>query len=100
MSILLKNYVVEMQNGEKWAIPVSVIAEHRAKHYAHEFENNLGDSLKEDTVPLFESDDFEIEDWAKNNMNWSDVKEKAILLSSETDYQDGWVNGEVEILSE
>ena len=99
MEILEKHYVVEMPNGEKWSLPVNVIAEHRAKHYAHEFNGDIEKSLKEDTAPLFADDYYEIKDWARNNMNWSDVESIATLMStSEVDYQDGWICGDVEIL--
>lgn len=100
MSILEKEYVVTMENGEKWSIPVSVIAQDRATYYAaRDFGGDVGKSLKEDTAPLFSDDDYEIEDWAKNNMNWSDVEKHATLKEKgNTDYQEGWMNGEVEVL--
>jgi hypothetical protein len=90
-----------MPDGSKWDVPVAVIANHRAKHYAHEFQGNVKDSLTCDTNILFSSDPFEIEDWAANNMNWSDVYRFAVKASDGedvVDYQDGWVNGEKELL--
>lgn len=48
-------------------------------------------------IHWFDTNDFEFADWAKNNMDWDDVKEMAVLLRrSETsvDFQDGWVSGE------
>jgi hypothetical protein len=49
---------------------------------------------------LFESDEFEIEDWAANNMDWSDVVAFATKIGpvDQVDYQEGWVNGKKEIL--
>lgn len=92
--------VVEMPDGSKWAVPVSIIARSRAAHYAHEFDGDVELSLAEDTRPLLESDDYEIHDWAANNMNWSDVKDSARLISEgDCDYQDGWVNGEYEVVT-
>lgn len=85
---------VNMPDGSKWDVPVSVIAENRAKYYSHEYGGDVQKSLEEDTLPLFEADRYEIEDWAANNMNWSDVEKMAQLaVASETDYQEGWVNG-------
>lgn len=100
MSILEKNYIVTMPDGEKWIIPVSFIANNRSSYYADlNFDGDIGRSLKEDTLPLFSSDDFEVKDWARNNMNWSDVKGVAMKVSDSTcDYQEGWVNGECEIV--
>lgn len=87
---------VKMPDGSTWAVPIEVIARDRAKHYAHEFDGDIEKALQEDTYPLFESDDYEIEDWAANNMNWTDVRPFAQLISgaAEVDYQEGWVNGD------
>jgi hypothetical protein len=90
-----------MPDGSKWDIPVNVIALDRAKYYARkEFDGDIDRSLAEDTNPLFESDDYEIEDWAANNMNWSDVEEFATKVNDkeEVNYQEGWVNGEKEVV--
>ena len=90
---------IEMPDGSKWGVPVEVIARNRAAHYAHEFDGDVERSLAEDTMPLFESDDYEVEDWAANNMNWSDVEAKAKKLQdAETDFQEGWVNGEKSVI--
>lgn len=99
MSILEKNYVVTMEDNSKWAIKVSAIAANRASYYKHEFDNNFERSLDEDTVPLFESDKYEIHDWAANNMNWDEVRHLAVCVSpSDIDFQDGWCNGEHEVI--
>lgn len=95
-----KNLIVTMPNGVDYAVPVEFIARDRAEHYANEYDGNISESLKEDTIPLFESDEFEIRDWALNNLNWSDVKRHAVMLvkkMSEHDFQEGWVNGEYKI---
>lgn len=99
MSNLKKKYITTMSDGSKWAVPVSIIAGDRAKYYAKEFGGSVERSLNEDTGPLFDSDDFEIEDWAQNNMNWDDVKDYANLIEpAKCDYQEGWMNGEHEVL--
>ncbi len=93
---------VEMPDNTKWDVSVMIIAKNRAEWYKKEFDNDLERSLAEDTLPLFE-DDYEIEDWATNNMDWDDVErfaKKVISIESEVDYQDGWINGEKEIIIE
>lgn len=91
-----KNYIFECSNGERWSVPVMVIARDRAKYYAENDDDFMGDfdkSLNEDTIPLFESDTYEIADWAQNNMNWSDIKAHAVKVGdAEIDMQDEWVN--------
>lgn len=94
MSILNKNYVTTMPDGSKWAVPVKVIAESRAAYYAKDFGGDIEKSISNDTEPLFESDEYEIEDWAQNNMNWDDVVGRAACIKPpECDYQEGWING-------
>lgn len=94
-----KHLQVEMPDGSKWAVPVHVIAMNRAVYYSKKEGVTVEQSLNEDTLPVFESDPFEIEDWAANNMNWSDVEHVAIYMNKEeTDYQEGWCNGEKEII--
>lgn len=75
-----KKIYLDMPDGLTYAVPVEIIARDRAEHYKDEFNHDLGESLREDTIPLFLDNDYEIKDWARNNMNWSDVKDKAITL--------------------
>lgn len=99
MSILNKKLIITMPDSSKWSVPVEPIARNRAAQYASEFDGDVEKSLAQDTAPLFESDSFEVEDWAANNMNWSDVKDHATLHEAgECDFQEGWVNGEKEVI--
>lgn len=104
MSILDKYLEVEMPDNSRWAVPIRLIAEHRAAYYAKadfdEFGGDVALSLKEDTEPLFESDHYEIEDWAQNNMNWKDVKPHAKQIAlAKIDWEDGWCNGEKRVIT-
>lgn len=92
---------VDMPDCMRYAIPVEIIARNRAASYAKtDYDNDVTKSLREDTLPLFESNDDEIIDWAQNNMNWSDVKDHAYIVLRKTNddaFQDAWVNGDHEI---
>lgn len=92
--------VVLMPDGSRWSVPILPIARNRARHYASEFDGDIERSLNEDTLPLFRSDDYEVYDWAQNNMNWSDVVDLATKEEDPdpVDYQDGWVNGDKEVI--
>ena len=94
-------YIITMPDGSRWSVPVEVIARDRAKEYAHEFNDELSLSLHEDTIPLFRSDEYSIEDWAKNNMNWKDVEPFATQISGPqlNDLQSGWCNGDAEVIN-
>jgi len=94
---------VTMPDGSKWDVPVRKIAEHRARYYMKDPElGTFEKSYNEDTIPLFESDDYEIEDWSANNMNWKDVVAFARKVEShkmaDSDFQEGWINGDKEIV--
>ena len=97
----MKYLRVAMPDGSKWDVPVSVIAWDRANYYAESVKNTLSfaEALKE-TNELFDADSYEIEDWAANNMNWDKDRFHAeeVEPTSLTDYQEGWVNGEKEIV--
>lgn len=96
-----QNLHVSMPDGSRWSVPVEIIARDRAAYYApREFDGDIERSLTEDTIPLFESDDYEIKDWAANNMNWKDVKAHAVCVKapSPPDFQEGWINGDKEVV--
>lgn len=97
----MKRYLhVSMPDGSTWSVPVEIIARDRAKHYAKEFGGDVERSLTEDTIPLFDGDDYEVKDWAANNMNWKDVKSHAVCVKGPfiPDYQEGWINGDKEVV--
>jgi hypothetical protein len=64
-----------------------------------EYDGDVEKSLADDTMLLFESDDYEIKDLAANNMNWVDVQADAVLLEDgDCDFQEGWVNGDKSVI--
>lgn len=93
-----KYYVIKTNNGEEWGIPAHIIAEDRANYYAKDDENKWNEEYNA-MMKWFDTCDYEFVDWAKNNMDWPDVKVDAILLNRkyfDTDYQECWINGEYE----
>lgn len=90
-------YRIEMPDGYTWSVPVDTIAKNRAENYKDEFGDDLQRSLDEDTWKLFLECRSEIKEWARNNMNWSDVKDVAKRLQHLpvplVDYEDGWMFG-------
>lgn len=95
-----KHMMIDMPDGLTYGVSVEVIARNRAEYYAHkEYGGDIAKSLRDDTLPLFE-DEYQIRDWAANNMNWSDVKHDAVVLKKKVDeceFQEQWVNGEYKI---
>jgi hypothetical protein len=97
--ILEQHLVVVATDGSKWAVPVIIIANNRAAYYAGEFGDDENRSMTEDTEPLFDAHHSEIEDWARNNMNWADVEIHATRISppNKPDMNEAWANGDMYI---
>lgn len=90
----MKYLRVTMPNKSVWEVPATLVAQNRAEYYQdHHVE--YGYTLKNNDI-LF--------DWAANNMNWRDVAEHASKVSgcscqmTEDDFQEGWINGEKEVV--
>lgn len=103
-SVIEKRIYVTMDNGEVWSVPVRVIAMSRARHYASEYGGDVERSLREDTIPLMESERdggaSVILDWLHGETNWSDVVNHTRREPSPvrpTNYADGWFHGPKEI---
>jgi len=59
---------------------------------------SVGQNYHEDTKPLFQADNDSVEYWTQNHMNWTDVSDKATLISTgKCDHQRGWICGPTEI---
>lgn len=96
-----KYVLFDSVDGFTYGVPVMFFAEKRAYRYWNEFDQDVGRSMIEDTLPLFESNPSEIIDYAKGNFNWDDVKSQAIKMERKDkpkpDYQDEWVNNKFTI---
>lgn len=90
------HFTIQLPDQSVWGVPIAMIAQDRAKHYAHEFDGDVERSLAEDTLPMFEDDTYNIEDWACNNMNWSDFAEHQVKISDapKPDFQEAWMSGD------
>ena len=92
----MKYLRVTMPDGSKWDVPANVIANHRALIRERDEQGTYTKELE-----FAIADDFELEDWAANNMNWRDVQHFAERFEdapATVDYQEGWTNGEKEVV--
>lgn len=92
-----KYMTITMSDGSIWGVPTEMIAKNRAEYYAREFaHNNIERSLQEDTLPLFNKDEYEIEDWAVGNMDWEDFDGFQVKLEDAPppNFQEEWITGE------
>lgn len=87
---------IEFSNGEVWRIPAEVIAEQRAEYYADREEEPGTEEWKElfqEEMEFTLNNEYELKDWASNNMNWVHVKDSAEKVEEqELDKEDEWVN--------
>jgi len=90
---------VRFANGDLFAIPARIIAENRANYYADldGYELNSNEWAAEVITAL--NDEFEIEDWAGNNMDWKDLEPYAQRIDEdvEFDYDDEWPDADIEL---
>lgn len=89
-------YNVKMEDGSIWQVPAQIIADSRDEYYKNE---------KEDTIKYIKNGElveYDLIDWAQNNMSWIHVSEYAEKVESSKciDFQEGWINGENEIVGE
>lgn len=103
----MKKYLrVEMPDGSKWDVPANIIADDRAKHYAYNDSPVGATEESEEYKSIYAQEyqytldsSYELKDWAANNMDWRQVVGSAVLVShAPVDFQEGWVNGEKEII--
>ena len=91
---------VTMPDGSKWDVPAEEIAKHRASYYAVRDGNS--DTFKRE-FDFAMSDNYELTDWAENNMNWEDVEAIATRwiapVPGDVDYREGWVGGHKEVIT-
>lgn len=91
---------VLFENGECYDIPVDVILDSRAEHYADVDGIDFEEYVK--LEPHDSVDDYDIKDWASNNMDWSDVKVYAVKVheSNHFDYEYAFTNADKEVINE
>ena len=71
-----KSLRMTFSDGSIWEIPALFIAEHRAKYYSKKDK----DTTFEKEIDFALTDEYEFEDWAQNNMDFSDVKVCAVRV--------------------
>lgn len=88
----MKEYVfLTMPDYSEWRLPVSVILDNYIKHLV-EYDGMSEEDAREDATQLFESDNYEINDWLMNNMNWNEFSDHLIRISEpkNPNYENDW----------
>lgn len=92
----MKKFVrIQFHTGHVYEVPASVIADDRTSYYAMQEPERTREQHSFETRELFKSD-FNLFDWAKNNMNWSDLKKYARMVEFKApDLQAAWDDAEL-----
>jgi len=89
---------VKFSNGDIFEVPARIIAENRADYYADLDGYDSGSNEWEAEVQNGLDNDFEIEDWVQNNMNWEDLEPYAEKINGDDfDYSEEFSDAEFEI---
>jgi len=104
---------VTMPDGSKWDVPASVIAWSLTdydvpesdykdiKDWAGYPDNSFFLTTWNRQYASFLDDDAALIEWSRSDMNWEDVASVATRVEAppiNPDYQEGWVNGDKEIV--
>lgn len=88
--------VIEINDsGFVWHVPLLAVAENRADHYADD-----PDTTREEEIALVMDDGFEGIDWFANNMNFSDIADRAKLVRRPKDKAAPDPNSEMRIIDD
>jgi len=94
----LKVLVVHFEDGKSFTVPAEFVAKNRADYYVSvdPEASRIGE------IEYALADEFELLDWARNNLNWVDVEDAAKPYwesdnQLEETYDAQWPNAEMEV---
>lgn len=89
---------IRFSNGELFTVPARIIAENRAEYYSSIDGYDKGSNEWEAEVQNALNDEFILQDWIGNDMDWSDIEPYVQKLDDEEfDYEDEWSEAEIEM---
>lgn len=93
----LKIVELKFEDGEIWQIPLSHIAKHRTDYYESKAKEKGAAFNYREQFNFIMEDDYEVEDWLKNNMDYDDFKEVVRIIKFENQKRD-WYNADSNII--
>jgi len=89
------NIIIGRREGQ-YSIPANIIAENRTVYYARNDGFERGGEEWADEYDFVINDDYLLEDWMFNNMDWSDIKPHATKLPTKPTIDSGqWDDTEI-----
>jgi hypothetical protein len=97
----VKKFVqISFSTGHVYEVPTQAIAEDRTRYYAMSDPGRTREQHAAETQMLFASE-FDLFDWAKNNMNWSDLQKTSRLVAfNPPDFAKLWDDAEMKTSDE
>jgi hypothetical protein len=92
----MKVLLVTFSDGSTWKIEAAKIAENKAAYYAEIDPDTTFDQEFNEVI----GDDYALEDWAKGNMDWKDVRPFATLVFQDkkhVNYDHEWSIADMEV---
>lgn len=89
-----KDLTICYSDGEVYKLPIDLIAKDRAEYYFRKTKSysSVDESLKEDTLPLFEKSPDEIIYWVNTHMRMDNVYKHSIRFASTgNNFDQEWV---------
>ena len=93
----MKVLIVHFEGGKSFSIPAEFVAMNRADYYCQ--VDPTANFTEEMEYAL--ADEFELVEWAQNNLDWVDVEDVAMPYWPEQideSYTTQWVNAEMEVI--
>jgi hypothetical protein len=96
-------FKIILADGSCWLLSAAHVAEHAARYFcaAGAPEGYSQEQFSEEYNYMLSSP-YELEDWLKNCMNWSDVVKHAIKLENKevASIEELWANATIQLLPE
>jgi hypothetical protein len=100
----MKALQLEALDGSKWLIPLSAIVDNYARFLQTlaDFAHDPWEAVREHAGKRFEGGSPTAADWARGDMNWSDVKAHAVRVTEPDplDMDDSWTNGKMRVIEQ
>ncbi len=88
---------VEMDDASVWAVDPEPIARDRANYYTQKDGFEIGSDEWKSEYNYSLNDVDELVDWAKNNMEWAELK-AVMVREPQPDYSEGWLDAHVSLV--
>lgn len=87
---------IAMEDGSVWEADAEPIARDRANYYTVKDGFEVGSDEWQREYDYTLNDEDELIDWAKNNMEWGDLK-AVMVREPQPAYSQGWLDANIEL---